>query len=154
MIPMQEWHPVAVHFPIVLLILLAAYDIWVVASGHHLQSERGMPTLSTVLAVLAGAAAVVTYFLGDMAADIAMESGVPDALIETHEGLGTTTAIIAGIWALVRLGLWWRGRTLGGGLRLGVVGVEVVMACLVIVTAYFGGDLVYHHGVAVVQSAS
>lgn len=154
MIPLQEWHPMVVHFPIVLLILLAVTDVGLFASGRGLLDGGGASSLSTALAALAGLAAVITFFLGDMAADMAMESGVAESLIETHETLGTVTAVVAGLWALARFGLWWRARPGGAGLRTGVVGVEVVLAALVIATAYFGGDLVYHHGIAVVQSGA
>ncbi len=153
MIAPQQLHPIAVHFPIVLLLLLATYDLWLMVRGRGLQPADGSVGPSMVLAVLAGIAALVTFGLGDLAADIVMEGGVPDSLIETHEGLGTTTAILAGVWAVFRLFLWHRKWSLDGGIRAAVVAAEVGLGCLVIVTAYFGGNLVYEHGVAVLAQA-
>ncbi len=82
-----------------------------------------------------------------MAYDIAVGKGVAVALLEDHEGWGTTTAIAFVAAALVRLFLWRRGldRKLAGVAV--AVAATAVVAIMVLVTAYFGGHLVYDLGV-------
>ncbi len=81
--------------------------------------------------------------------DVALGKGVPEALIETHETLGTTTAICIGIWALIRAYCWWRRIEITGGRVLGVAVVDAAIFGVVLATAWAGGDLVYEHGVNV-----
>jgi uncharacterized membrane protein len=149
MLPIEHFHPMLVHFPIVLIMLLLLTDATALVRGVPLSGHGGYAIVSAGLAVLAGVSAVLTALLGDVAAEIAIDGGVAKALIEPHEDLGFNTAIALGVWALVRAFLWWRGTELTGKRVLGVVGVEAVLCGMVLVAAYFGGQLVYEHGVNV-----
>lgn len=153
MIPLEHLHPMILHFPIVLILLLLAVDATALLRGVALSGTGCYAIASTGLAVLAGVSAAVTAMLGDMAAEIAVARGVPAALIETHEDIGSNTAIALGVWALLRALLWWRDIDLSGKRVLGVVGVEAVLCGMILVTAYFGGQLVYDHGVNVMHAA-
>ncbi|MGB8622916.1 MAG: DUF2231 domain-containing protein [Paracoccaceae bacterium] len=154
MLSTAEIHPILVHFPIVLIVLLAAMDAVAWLRGVALTGRGAYATMSAATAALAGIFAVLTYMFGDIAAEIAMSNGVPDAMIETHEGAGTTAAALLGIWALFRAYAWWRRVSLEGGRAAGVVAVETALFALVVVTAYFGGQLVYEHGVNVASAAA
>ena len=104
-------------------------------------------------ALAAGAFAVASYFFGDMALEIAESGGFHSDIAEAHEALGEAVAVAFAIWALIRLGLWWRDLRLAGGGAFAVALVEVAGAALVVVTAYYGGQLVYDLGVNVAHAA-
>jgi len=153
MIPLEHLHPMILHFPIVLIILLFISDAVALWRGVPLSGRGTYAVVSAAIAVLAGVSAAVTAMLGDVAAEIAVSRGVAASLIEPHEDLGSTTAIVLGAWAALRAFLWWRGVDLSGKRVLGVVSTDVAICALVFATAYLGGQLVYDHGVNVVTAA-
>ena len=122
-------------------------------SGRDIAGRGCTGSVSASLAVLAGLAAIVAFVFGDIAYDLAVSAGFPEVDLETHEGLGTWTAIAFVVWALVRGVFWWRGSAVGGGLKAVAVVIELAGAALVVVTAYFGGQLVYELGVNVSRAA-
>ncbi len=151
---LEQFHPMILHFPIVLIMVLAAMDLIAVFRGIPLGGRETYASITTALAVATGAAAVVTAMFGDMALEIAQTRGFPLALFETHEELGWNAAIVFGVWALVRAALWWRQVPLEGGRKWGVGAVDVALVLFVTSVAYFGGQLVYEHGVNVLASAN
>lgn len=151
MLPIEQIHPLVVHFPIVFVLSLAAFDVVVVWRGMSISDRAAVANVSAGLAVCAGAAAAVAFLFGDLAFDIALAKGTPLAVLETHEELGTITAAILAGWALVRAVIWWRRIDLSRRLSWLVVAIEVAAAGLIITTAYFGGQLVYEFGVGVTQ---
>jgi uncharacterized membrane protein len=153
MLSIAHIHPMIVHFPIVFFLTLAALDTVLMIGGREIVGRGCTGSVSASLAVLAGLAAIVAFVFGDLAFDAAVSAGFPEADLETHEGLGTSTAIAFVVWALVRGYLWWRGSTVGGGLKVAAVVIELAGAALVIVTGYFGGQLVYELGVNVSRAA-
>jgi uncharacterized membrane protein len=153
MIATQHLHPMIVHFPIVIFLLLTALDVLAFLAGRSVTGREGWGATSTALAVLAGISAIVTFILGSMALDIAEAGGFHSEIAETHEGLGTTTAIAFAVWALIRIVTWWRNANAGRGATAIVALIEIVGSVLVIVTAYYGGLLVYTLGVNVVTGA-
>jgi uncharacterized membrane protein len=69
--------------------------------------------------------------------------------IETHETLALITIGVFSLYCLLRLLAVWRRYSLSGlagwlSALLGILGVA-----LLITTAYYGGELVYHYGVNV-----
>jgi len=153
MLSLQHIHPVLVHFPIVFMITLAVVDLVAAARGKIITGRGAVGNLSVGLALAAGAFAVAAYFFGDMALEIAESGGFHSDIAETHEALGEAVAVAFAIWGLIRLGLWWRDLRLPGGGALVVALVEVAGAALVVVTAYYGGQLVYDLGVNVAHAA-
>ncbi len=150
----DQIHPIAVHFPIVFLLTLAAFDTIVLLRGHGLGSRSTIASVSAGLAVLAGLGAAVAYYFGDAAYDVAMAKGYPAAPLDLHAWLGTATASILGIWALLRAWLWWQASPLKGRRAGTLAGVEVAVALLIVVTAYYGGHLVYDLGVNISPQAA
>jgi uncharacterized membrane protein len=154
MISLEHVHPMLVHFPIVFVLMAAFIDLLVLVRGGDLTARQALPRLSLGLLVAAALSAVVTAIFGDIALDTAVSRGIPDATLETHEGLGWTTLAVVGVYALLRLAAWLRQVPLRGG--RGAVGLVLSAGCagLVLVTAYFGGELVHVLGVNVAALAS
>ncbi len=92
---------------------------------------------------------MLAAILGDTAAEIAAGKGVTEAVTGTHEALGSTAAVLLAALALLRAFTWWRGIHLDGGRRSAVILAEAAIAVVVLVTALYGGNLVYEHGVNV-----
>ncbi len=149
MLQIAELHPIVVHFPIVFFLSLAFFDTLALLRGNAVSGRTVAGSVSVSLAVLAGIFAVITFLAGDLAYDAATAAGVKDSLLETHEALGTWTAIFVSIWAIFRTFNWWRGAEIEGGRKVALVMVEIVGALAIITTAYFGGQLVYKFGVNV-----
>jgi len=149
---LEHIHPMIVHFPIVLAIVAVLLDLWRIARSRNRPSTGGAD-VGTVLLGLAGLSAIFAYVFGDLAYDVAVQKGFSEAQLETHEGWGTiTTVVLVGV-AVLRIAMWRRkldtkptGAALALALSLGAAG-------MVMVTAYFGGHLVYNLGVNVASTA-
>ena len=141
-------HPMIVHFPIVLIMTAFLFDAARVVRSTPAGKGRTLDT-GTNLAALAGLAAVVAFVFGDLAYDIAIDKGFTEAQLEGHEGWGTTTTIVLAIIAVVRLVMWMRGMNKGSMGRLFAAATTAAGSIMVIVTAFFGGQLVYELGVNV-----
>lgn len=152
MIEIQHIHPILVHFPIVLIFILVAIDLLALASSNAVTRRSGVGTISTFVALAAGAFAIGTWFFGGLALDHAEAAGFSSDVAETHESLGGITAFAFLIWGVVRFALWLRNRELGP-VAIAVPMVEVAGAVLVTATAYYGGLLVYELGVNVAKTA-
>jgi len=146
-------HPMLVHFPIVFFLTLAGLDLIAWLRGASISGRSPVGNVAAGLAVLAGISAIATMIFGDMALETAVANGFNEALSETHEGLGSTAAIAFAVWALVRAFVWWRDRQMSRGVEGIAVAVEIVGALLVLVVAYYGGQLVYEFGVNVAHAA-
>ncbi|TGQ64710.1 hypothetical protein EN829_028800 [Mesorhizobium sp. M00.F.Ca.ET.186.01.1.1] len=152
MIPVQHIHPMLVHFPIVLIYSLAVFDLVVIARGNALTKRSGAGTISTFVALAAGAFAVGTWFYGGLALDHAEAAGFSSDIAEIHESLGGITAFAFLTWGLARLALWIRNREFRV-LTIAIPLIEIGGAVLVTATAYYGGLLVYELGVNVAKTA-
>lgn len=151
--PLEQFHPMFVHFPIVLILGLALFDLVLLARRVEIGAESGAANLSTGLAVLGGLSAIVAFIFGDMAFDVAVQAGQSVEQLDLHQELGTMTAIAVAIWGAVRgLGRWRRVTLMVRRMAL-VAAVECGLALLVVATAYFGGRLVYDLGIGVSATA-
>jgi uncharacterized membrane protein len=151
MIPIEHIHPMLVHFPIVLIILLAAFDLIAALRGVQLAGRTCAANVATTITVLAAMFAVAAFFFGGMALDHAEAGGFHSDVAETHEYLGSIVAMALSAWGVVRLFLWWRNQSLSTGVTLLLPLVSIGIAALVLTTAYFGGQLVYQQGVNVTK---
>ena len=149
MLSIAHIHPIAVHFPIVFFLSLAAFDFVMLVARIPISGRRCTANISATLAVLAGLAAIVAYMFGDMAYDAAVAGGVAASKLGMHATLGMVTASYLVLWAFIRGYLWWRGVSIEGGRKWAVVLIEIAGVALITVTAYFGGELVYELGVNV-----
>ena len=108
-----------------------------------------MANLSAGIALSAGVSAAIAFAFGDLALDVALSKGTPLSVLETHEEFGHITAGVLFAWAIVRSIIWWRNIILSRNMGWTVVAIELAFAGLIILTAYFGGQLVYEYGVGV-----
>lgn len=147
--PIQLIHPAVVHFPIVLVLLLFAVDIYALVRGVPLTSQTCLGRASMVLATCAAIFAIVAFFFGDQAYDIARAAGVKLSVLEAHEEMGTMTTVAICSWVVLRGLAFWRGMSISGRRAGAAMLAEFVLVGLVLTTAFYGGQLVYEHGVAV-----
>ena len=152
MISIALIHPMLVHFPIVLLIAAFVMDIILLSLKKDLTSRQCLPMVALAALILGTLAAVLAAIFGDMAFDKAVSLGFPSGPIETHETMAVITITVFGLYCLWRLLALWRKYPLRG--RIGWISVlpGMVGVVLLIITAYYGGELVYHFGVNVATS--
>ena len=149
MIDLAHVHPMLVHFPIVLFLLGAALEFIALARGADLAGRSSLANGALTLMLLAALSAIATAIFGDMALEHAVELGFPQAPLERHGGFGFGTMWFFLAYAALYLLAWWRRFPLAGGRGWLWFAVSLAGVALVLVTAYFGGDLVYRLGVNV-----
>jgi uncharacterized membrane protein len=149
MISIALIHPMLVHFPIVLLITAVAMDIIVLLIKKDLSDRQCLPLIASSALLLGTLAAGVAAIFGDMALDKAVSLGFPIGPLETHETLALITIAVFSLHSLLRLLAIWRRYPLQGSVGWISALPGMVGAVLLIATAYYGGELVYHLGVNV-----
>ncbi|MCC7261985.1 MAG: DUF2231 domain-containing protein [Candidatus Latescibacteria bacterium] len=140
---MDTWHPLLVHFPIVLLPLSVGLDL--AALVRRQPPWHGVAYGLLCLGALSSAAAVLT---GNTAADPYRQHPQLQGLVGAHEDWATSVLLLFFALALARLPLQLQHR-----LRTRAFGLWLVVAlagcALVWMTGYSGGELVYQHGAGV-----
>lgn len=139
-------HPLVVHFPIVLAILLpffAAGALWAIRRGARPLRAWAIPlALSAALA----ASALVAVETGEPQAE-RVEDIVAERALDTHEeGAELFLTLAAGLVMLTAAGLA-RGRIGGIARGLATVGAVGLVASAALV-GHSGGQLVYREGAA------
>jgi uncharacterized membrane protein len=138
------WHPMAVHFPLALVVSAAL----LLTAARLLRQERHAATLATV--------GTWNLCLGAVAALFALASGLA-ALIDLHVGPAARQAIslhvkwaIFSTLALVFLAVW-RGAGAEQESRPSWVFIAILAAATaaLIMTGYRGGQNVYQYGIGV-----
>ncbi len=150
MVAIERIHPMLVHFPIVLFMLVIALDLVVVARGGNLAARQGVPPMALAVLVAGTVLAAAAALFGDIALDRAIDLGFPEPPLEFHETLGISTLVLFGGLAAVRLLAGWRGVALTGGRAWMVAFAGLIGVGLLLTTAYYGGYLVYDLGVNVI----
>ena len=138
----MEWHPVAVHFPLVLLPLSVCVDLaawWRRRSDWHL--------LAFTLLVLGTLAALAAVLTGTEAASRWPHPGVQEQM-DRHEDLATIALFVFLGIVLGRLPLHLLGRHQDWRLK-GLIAASAAACVLLWQAALYGGDLVYKYGVGV-----
>jgi uncharacterized membrane protein len=149
MIEIDYVHPMLVHFPIVLFVSAFIIDLFLILRGGDLAARRPLANLALGLLIAAGTMAVVAAIFGDIALEDALAKGFPEAPLEQHEGFGWTTAYAFAGYALLRLLAHWRRFSLAGLRGWATTAVTAAGVVLLLTTAFYGGKLVYEHGVNV-----
>ena len=149
MLPLEQIHPFVIHFPIAFFLSLFLLDLYAWLRKIPIDGRGGVANLSVGLAILAGIGATIAASFGAAALGIAQTGGVPESVTELHETLGGITASLFAVWGLIRAFVWWRKMTIGKSMMLGIVVIELALAAMIVVTAYYGGQLVYEYGVNV-----
>jgi uncharacterized membrane protein len=149
MISIAIIHPMLVHFPIVFLITAVAMDIILLLAKKDLASRQCLPMIGLSALLLGTLSAGIAAIFGDIASDKAVSLGFPVSPIETHETLALITTAVFSIQCLLRLLALWRRQPLWGFIGWISVLPGLAGVVLLIFTAYYGGELVYHFGVNV-----
>ena len=142
-------HPMMVHFPIVLLIAAVVLDIIALSIKKDLADRKGLPMIALAALLLGILTAGIAAIFGDIALDKAVSLGFPTGPLETHETLALITIAVFSIYGLLRILALWRRYPLRGIIGWIAALPGMSGAILLIATAYYGGELVYHFGVNV-----
>lgn len=110
-----HWHPVVLHFPIVLLLIA----IFLGLTGKKI--PKALLTLAAIMALIT---AISGFFLGT-------DAGSKGDLLFWHQWLGGGTAILAVIW------YWLNASDLGGKTYTKIL--QVALAVLLGLTGHYGG---------------
>ncbi len=140
----QNIHPLFVHFPIALLILAGVLDaIAVVRRDESLHRAAWFTLFFGVLAMIA------TVVTGLRAEDTVAHGGAAHELMERHEFYAFTLLGVA-VAALLLRPKPAKGRRW----MIGTVVAEIALLWpLVVATGYYGGEMVYGHGVGTALTA-
>jgi uncharacterized membrane protein len=152
-IPLQHLHPMIVHFPIVLVFLVAGFELVATATGRTVTGRTASGNFAVGLLALAAVASILAVYLGDVALTYAEAGGFESDIAEIHETLGKAVAIAVSLWALIRAALWWRDVRIERPLAYIVPVISIIGAGLITWTAYYGGQLVFDLGVNVTKAA-
>lgn len=143
-------HPMLVHFPIATLYITTAFALLaLLPKGAPIRPALRplllLSFLSVVLAVLAG-------FVAE--AHLLLLTPAERQILERHKGFGEWTAILTLLSLLIAL-TKRRERASGQAAALPALSLLFLLAATLSVSAagYFGGALVYEHGVGVAKSA-
>ena len=144
-----EIHPMFVHFPIALAVVVVIIDWgrWIFARERILDS--GFWGGTTPLLILALIGAIASVASGLIAEEGIVQTPVVHELIEAHEMAAfITTGLLAGL-TFWRIGLRGRFPVKGTMIYLALI---LLAAVVVGYGSYFGGQMVYGHGVGVDMS--
>jgi len=143
---MLPLHPVVVHFPIVLAVLLpisAVWALWAIRKGTTFRRAWAVPAAMAFGLALSALVAVKT---GE-AQDERVERVVPEQPLESHEEAAEAfLTLSAGLALLVAAGLV-RGRA-GVAARAFGTASAVAFVAVAVYVGHSGGKLVYEHGAA------
>ncbi|HEX6134662.1 MAG TPA: DUF2231 domain-containing protein [Longimicrobiales bacterium] len=139
-------HPMVVHFPIVLVVLLPFFAVGALLMIRRGSAPRRIWALPLLVAAALVASAFVALRTGEAEED-RVERIVSEDALHAHEEAAERFVVLAGVLLLVAtaglaggaLGTAARGLTAAGALGLVIAGVQVGRA---------GGELVYEHGAA------
>ena len=143
---MLPLHPIVVHFPIVLAVLLPIFALgalWTIRKGTTPRRAWSLPAAIAVALALSAFVAVQT---GETE-DERVESVVPDRPLEAHEEAAETFLTLSGALALLTAAGLVRGRIGGVARGLGTAGA-VGLVALAAYVGHSGGKLVYEYGAA------
>jgi uncharacterized membrane protein len=140
----ETLHPMVVHFPIALLIVVVLFDV---AALFWPKAELARASL--YLSAIAAVGAIGAYFSGEAAEEPVEHLPGIETLLERHEDLGKLLVIGAIAVLVVKLAFFWRRwhETVAGRAVQAFLGAA--LAVLVAATGYVGGQLVYEHGAGV-----
>lgn len=133
-------HPVIVHFPIALLIASVVLDACGVGFRRLSLTQAGFYTL--IIGSLGATAAVLS------GPEHAAKDAASLTILHRHELFAALTVLCCLIMVGMRLG---NAEGLFGAGVFGYLALGVVLIVCIALTGYFGGQMVYDHGVGVSQ---
>ena len=149
MIDLSHIHPMLVHFPIVYFITATVIFLVLAWKSDNLAAWKCLPLTGGAALVLGLCMAYLAAFFGDIALDIAAGKGFAKAPMERHEFMAMVTLTFFSLLAVLLLVAIWKKIPLTGRRAWFFFAASAVGIVLLLVTAYFGGELVYRIGVNV-----
>lgn len=143
-----NFHPLVVHFPIVLLITAAAIDLVDVL----FERPAWLGAAATSLYVAGAASAVAAYLTGVQAGATVLTPGMTHPFVGDHRSWALVTASYFAVAAIVRLVARRAGFPRARSYRLLLLVVGLIGVVLLQQTAERGARLVYEHGVGVIAA--
>lgn len=140
----ESLHPLLVHFPIALLVVVALFDLVALAFPR-----AELARTSLYLSAAAAIGAVAAYFSGEAAEEPVEHLAGIAHVLERHEDLGKLL-VMAALGALVLRAVVYARRwhePVAGRSLVAVLGLA--LAVLVGLTGHAGGQLVYDYGAGV-----
>lgn len=145
-------HPLVVHFPVVLVILLpivAVVALWAIRRGAR-------PRLAWLAPLAVGVALTLSAFVAvrtGSAQEERVERVVPRAALHGHEEAAERFLVLSGVLTLIAAAGLARG-TIGQAGRLLTTAGAVALVAAGVQVGHSGGTLVYRDGAASAYSAS
>ena len=149
MIDLAHIHPMLVHFPIVFLITATVIFSAIAGRSGNIGAKTCLPLIGAGALVAGLLMGYLAAFFGDIALDAAVAKGFAVSPLERHEEMAAITLTFFSLLAVMLLTAIWRNISLEGKRAWYFTAAAAVGMVLLIITAYFGGDLVYHIGVNV-----
>ena len=149
MIEITHIHPMLVHFPIVLFLGATVMFCWISVKRGDVAARECLPLTAAWALVVGLLMGYLAAFFGDIALDAAAAKGFAVPPMELHEEMATITLVVFSLLAAVLLGAHWKKIPLNRNKAWGFTAVALAGVVLLLVTAYFGGDLVHRLGVNV-----
>jgi len=141
---MPNIHPLIVHFPIALIIVIFILDFL-----GALVRNKSLFSAANILTIFAAAAAVVAVISGLMAEESVWHPDQAHELLELHETIGLAVLGLTLILLIFRpVVKKKKSRSLGWIAVL----ISLAAAILVGYEGYLGGEIVYKHGAGVRQA--
>ncbi len=137
-----------VHFPLALLPVAIALQGIALARRQSIFERGCLSTTGLAILAVAAAGAGFAAIFGDIALDMAVSAGFSPSQLEDHEELGKISALLLIALAAVEGGLYWR-RASSRLASWSMLAAATALFVLLLVTAAFGGHLVYELGVNV-----
>lgn len=140
-------HPLIVHFPIALLIVAVIFDV------ARLFFKKQSWIQNTVLALYStGTIGLMASFIsGRDAVETVVVSGDAISVVTTHEDWALYTLIYFSIFTLLRLWTWWKNLEVNHWISSGLIVLAFAGIGMLWRTGDLGTQLVYKHGVAVIE---
>jgi uncharacterized membrane protein len=133
-----RFHPMAVHFPIALLLAAALLDAW-----RRLRRRTAPAPLVMILLVLGAAGAVLAAALGWAAAAFEKPDAESARTLALHRWTGVAVAVLAPLVAL----LAFRARRSRGAVLIGIYRASLwILVAGVGAAGHYGGMLVFGEG--------
>ncbi len=140
-----EFHPIIVHFPVALTMVVAVYDVgrWIFDRERLLAAGFWGGSTPLLIPALLGAIAAVA---SGLIAEPTETSEVVHELIEAHELLAFVATGLLAVLSFWRIGLKGTFPRKAGFLYLVLL---IAVAVVIGFGSYFGGQMVFTHGVGV-----
>ena len=147
--PPPVLHPLLVHTALTLIPTAAAFATWY-AWKHTAWTRQAAYAVLTAAAVLS-LATMGSGFRDYFAVKPGLEGNAAFDVLETHELLGVVTAITVAVTAVIA---WWRRSDVAtkASWRWALALALLAATLLVTITGWYGGSLVYDHGVSVTET--